>query len=101
MASAGEPIASTAAARSAGSLLVFSGVMAGIFASSAGQAGGCGSAALAGVAIFFLPWARWPRSAPLFLLPFGLAVLATGNYVKADPYVAGVFFVVIAMWVGL
>ena len=39
--------------------------------------------------------------ATLVLLPPVFALLVYGNYSNPDPYLAGIFFVVIAMWAGL
>jgi diguanylate cyclase (GGDEF)-like protein/PAS domain S-box-containing protein len=62
-------------------------------------AGAC--TALLGVCALLAPWDRWNERATLSLLPPGLAVLAFANYESEAPYVAGVFFVVIGMWIGL
>ena len=55
-----------------------------------------------GIGVFFLPWERFARSSTLLLVPIGLALIASGNYLgSGSPYEFGVFFVVVFAWVGL
>ncbi len=47
------------------------------------------------------PWEHWGRRSTLLLLVPGLALLGAINYTVGEPYLAGVFFVVIGVWIGL
>jgi signal transduction histidine kinase len=64
---------------------------------------GAGMVAVAmGVAAWFAPWERWPRSATLWLVPPAFALIATANvYGGSDPYSFAVYFVVVFVWIGL
>jgi signal transduction histidine kinase len=61
------------------------------------------AAALAmGIAIWFAPWARWPRRATLGIIPPAFALIALGNtFGGSDLHTYGVFFVVVFVWIGL
>jgi signal transduction histidine kinase len=61
------------------------------------------AAALAmGIAIWFMPWGRWPRRATLGILPPAFALIALGNtFGGSDLHAYGVFFVVAFVWIGL
>jgi signal transduction histidine kinase len=55
-----------------------------------------------GVAVWFAPWERWPRSASLAILPPAFALIAVGNtFGGADLHSYGVFFVVTFVWIGM
>ncbi|MFL5736575.1 MAG: sensor histidine kinase [Actinomycetota bacterium] len=59
-------------------------------------------ALLVGAFAWEAPWDRWPRWASLFLVPVALALIAAGNiFGGSEPYVFGVFFVVVFVWIGL
>jgi diguanylate cyclase (GGDEF)-like protein/PAS domain S-box-containing protein len=59
--------------------------------------------ALAALAVFgwFAPWERWGRRSTLFLLIPGLAFVGAVNHAGREPYLAGVYVVVIGAWIGL
>jgi diguanylate cyclase (GGDEF)-like protein/PAS domain S-box-containing protein len=60
------------------------------------------AAAAAGVVIFALPWARWNRSATLWLVPFAFALIAVHNWATGENGLRyDVFFLVVAAWIGL
>lgn len=102
-------VSASAAGRIAGGLLLLGS--AATFATTTGRTPGSPQrtadvwvgalAAGAGLVALSAPWDRWGRSATLLLLPGVFALLAFGNYENPDPYIAGIFFVVIAMWTGL
>src|SRR4051812_3474270 len=59
-------------------------------------------ALLVGAFAWEAPWDRWPRWASLCIIPVALALIAAGNvFGGSDPYVFGVFFVVVFVWIGL
>jgi diguanylate cyclase (GGDEF)-like protein/PAS domain S-box-containing protein len=68
-------------------------VLAGLVSLSAG-------AVVAGVAMLFLPWHYWSRRASLWVVPPALALIGTSNWVDPSPYVAPIFFILLAMWLG-
>jgi diguanylate cyclase (GGDEF)-like protein/PAS domain S-box-containing protein len=55
----------------------------------------------AGVVILFVPWHRLPQRASLLIVPPGLVFIGVGNWIDPDPYLAGVFFFLVAIWVGM
>jgi diguanylate cyclase (GGDEF)-like protein/PAS domain S-box-containing protein len=60
------------------------------------------AAIVVGVVVWFLPWQRWPRTAPLCLIPVAFSLIALHNhYGGADPYRYSIFFIVSFMWIGL
>jgi signal transduction histidine kinase len=61
------------------------------------------AAALAcGIAIWFTPWARWPRAASLAIVPPAFALIAVGNaFGGQDLHTYGVYFVVAFVWIGM
>ncbi|MCU1352911.1 MAG: diguanylate cyclase/phosphodiesterase with sensor(s) [Acidimicrobiales bacterium] len=60
-----------------------------------------GLSAVFGVAIWFLPWQRWPADSTLFLVPFALAMVsAHGWLIGADGYRFGALFMVVFAWIG-
>jgi len=61
------------------------------------------AAALAcGIAIWFTPWAGWPRAASLAIVPPAFALIAVGNaFGGQDLHTYGVFFVVAFVWIGM
>jgi len=60
------------------------------------------AALLVGVADWFLPWQRWPRSAALGMMPVAFTLIALHNhYGGADPYRYSIFFIASFMWIGL
>ncbi|HEY2813047.1 MAG TPA: GGDEF domain-containing protein [Acidimicrobiales bacterium] len=57
---------------------------------------------LVGVAIWFLPWDRWPARATLVLAPIGLTLIGASRAIGSTPsatFVAS--FVMVFMWVGV
>ena len=59
-------------------------------------------ALVAGGAVWFAPWDRWPRRSSLVILPPGLVLIALANlFAGSDLRAYGVFFVVAFVWVGL
>ena len=107
-AAAPEVVSATTAGRFAAGLLLFgsASTFASILSHEQGTAelGNVAAGALAavvGALAFIAPWDRWGRSSTLVLLPGVFLLLALGNYSDPDPYIAGTFFVVVAMWTGL
>jgi diguanylate cyclase (GGDEF)-like protein/PAS domain S-box-containing protein len=104
-----EVVSATAAGRFAGGLLVFGSLAT--FVTIFGREGpSAGSTAdlwvgvavgLVGAGALVAPWNRWGHTSTLVLLPGVFVLLAAGNYADPDPYIAGIFFVVLAMWTGL
>jgi diguanylate cyclase (GGDEF)-like protein/PAS domain S-box-containing protein len=102
-------VAASTAGRVAGGLLIF-GALSTFAAVWSGSASNLDPArnvlvasivAVIGVVSLAVPWNRWGQASTLVLLPPVFALLAYGNYANPDPYLAGIFFVVIAMWAGL
>src|SRR3954464_248182 len=59
-------------------------------------------AAASGVVTMLLPWHRWPRRATLSLVPVACALIGTHNWASgAEGFRYGVFFFVVAAWIGL
>ena len=59
-------------------------------------------AAASGVVMLAMPWHRWPRHATLWLVPLACALIGLHNWASgAEGYRYGVFFFVVAAWVGL
>jgi diguanylate cyclase (GGDEF)-like protein len=57
---------------------------------------------LAAVPAWFLPWQRWPRRASLVLVFLALPLISAHNvFGGSDPYRWGLFYVVLAAWLGL
>jgi signal transduction histidine kinase len=55
-----------------------------------------------GIALWPVPWDRWPRQASLALVPPGFALIALANtYGAASPQVYGVFFLIAFVWLGM
>ena len=58
--------------------------------------------AVAGVAIWFLPWARWSARATLWLVPFALLCVALSNMAGGrDPWEWDLYFLVVFVWIGI
>ena len=102
--------ARTAAGRQAAVLFAAAGAITLIDAPLAGRTGGRpGVLALlgllstvAGVVVWYLPWARWPARSLLVLAGGALGLIAVGNaFGDADPYTYAIFFVVVFAWLGL
>ena len=102
-------VSPTAAGRFAGALLLFGAATTLLTVLEQGPASPGRSvntlvallAAMVGVVALVTPWARWPPAATLTLVPVVFVLLAAGNLSHPDPYVAGIFFIVLAMWTGL
>jgi diguanylate cyclase (GGDEF)-like protein/PAS domain S-box-containing protein len=59
-------------------------------------------AATSGVVMLAMPWHRWPRHATLWLVPLACGLIGLHNWATAaEGYRYGVFFFVVAAWVGL
>jgi PAS domain-containing protein len=54
----------------------------------------------AGAVMLRLPWHRWPQRASLCPTVPGLALIGVGNWTNPDPYLAAVFFFLLAIWLG-
>jgi diguanylate cyclase (GGDEF)-like protein/PAS domain S-box-containing protein len=55
-----------------------------------------------GVAVWRMPWARWGRSATLWLVPLSFGMITLHNRLSGDdPFVYGAFFLVVFVWIGL
>ena len=60
------------------------------------------AATLLAAVIWFLPWERWPSWLGLSRVVVGLALLGLLNTVEGnDPYLYGVFFLAVFVWVGV
>jgi diguanylate cyclase (GGDEF)-like protein/PAS domain S-box-containing protein len=59
-------------------------------------------ASLSGVVMMAMPWHAWPRARTLWLVPLAFALIGLHNWATgAEGYRYGVFFFVVAAWVGL
>ena len=59
-------------------------------------------ALLAGVVVWLLPWARWSMRTTLWLVPFGLVLVALANMAGGqDPWEWSAFFIVVFAWIGI
>jgi len=58
-------------------------------------------AALFGAVALLVPWRRFGPDATVVMVPFALALVTYGNYDNPDPYLSGLSFLVIAVWVGV
>jgi diguanylate cyclase (GGDEF)-like protein/PAS domain S-box-containing protein len=59
-------------------------------------------ACLSGVVMMAMPWHAWPRARTLWLVPLAFVLIALLNWANgAEGYRYGVFFFVVAAWVGL
>jgi PAS domain S-box-containing protein len=102
-------VAASTAGRVAGGLLIFGALstFAAVWSGSASNLDPArnlwigGIVGAIGVVSLVVPWNRWGQASTLVLLPPVFVLLAYGNYANPDPYLAGIFFVVIAMWAGL
>jgi len=55
-----------------------------------------------GAVMYRMPWARWRRSATLWLVPVALAMITLYNRSTGDDaFVYGTFFLVVFVWLGL
>jgi diguanylate cyclase (GGDEF)-like protein/PAS domain S-box-containing protein len=50
--------------------------------------------------LWYLPWARWPRTASLVMLPIGLVLITVGTVADPNPYTYGLPFVTTFLWLG-
>ena len=58
--------------------------------------------ALAGVVIWYLPWARWSMRATLWLVPLALLCVALSNMAGGrDPWEWDLYFLVVFVWIGI
>jgi two-component system, OmpR family, sensor kinase len=68
----------------------------------AAMAAVCATAVILGVAIWFMPWERWPRWVNLCITPPAFALIALGNtFGGADLHTYAVFFIVAFVWIGM
>ena len=59
-------------------------------------------ASASGVVMMSMPWHAWPRSRTLWLVPLAFSLIGVHNWATgAEGYRYGVFFFVVAAWVGL
>ena len=59
-------------------------------------------ALLAGVVIWYLPWARWSMRATLWLVPLALLCVALSNMAGGqDPWEWDLYFLVVFVWIGI
>jgi diguanylate cyclase (GGDEF)-like protein len=54
-----------------------------------------------GIVTLMLPWQRWPRSSTLILLIPAFGLITIGNALQQDPYVYGIYYVLVFAWVGV
>ena len=60
------------------------------------------AAVVIGIAIWLVPWERWPRAASLAILPPAFALIALLNtFGGQSMHIYGVFFVVAFVWTGM
>ncbi len=96
-------------ARAGGLLFLLSGLVGIVYGLSLGGPGPAGRVivvacvvpAIGGVVILRLPWHRWHQRALLTLVPPALALIGLSNWVDPNPYLGGVFFFLLAMWIGV
>ncbi len=58
------------------------------------------AAVITGLVTWRLPWQRWSRRASLWSLVPALVLMGVGNWAIPDPYLAAIFYFLIAVWVG-
>ena len=74
----------------------------GLGSSRAGMVGVGIACVVIGVTVLRIPWARWRRSATLWLVPVALGMITLYNqYTGHDALVYGTFFLVVFVWLGL
>ena len=56
---------------------------------------------IAGATMLRLPWQRLPQRVLLLAVIPALLLIGLGNWVNPDPYLTGVFFFPVAMWLGM
>jgi diguanylate cyclase (GGDEF)-like protein len=54
-----------------------------------------------GVVTLLLPWQRWRRSSTLVLLLPAFGLITMGNALQQDPYVYGIYYVLVFAWLGV
>lgn len=54
-----------------------------------------------GVVTLMLPWQRWRRETTLLLLLPAFGLITIGNALQQDPYVYGIYYVLVFAWVGV
>ncbi|HVA03696.1 MAG TPA: EAL domain-containing protein [Acidimicrobiales bacterium] len=55
-----------------------------------------------GAVVYRIPWAQWPRSATLWLVPVALGMITLYNTATGDDaFLYGTFFLVVFVWLGL
>ena len=67
-----------------------------------GGALGVAAAGIAtGIITLLLPWQRWRRSTTLVLLLPAFGLITMGNALQQDPYVYGIYYVLVFAWIGV
>ena len=56
---------------------------------------------LTGIVTLLLPWQRWRRSSTLILLLPAFGLITLGNALQQDPYVYGIYYVLVFAWIGV
>jgi diguanylate cyclase (GGDEF)-like protein len=54
-----------------------------------------------GIITLLLPWQRWRRSTTLVLLLPAFGLITIGNALQQDPYVYGIYYVLVFAWLGV
>jgi diguanylate cyclase (GGDEF)-like protein len=54
-----------------------------------------------GVVVLMLPWQRWRRETTLVLLVPAFGLITIGNALQQDPYVYGIYYVLVFAWIGV
>ena len=54
-----------------------------------------------GIVTLLLPWQRWRRSTTLVLLLPAFGLITMGNALQQDPYVYGIYYVLVFAWIGV
>lgn len=60
-----------------------------------------GAGVVVGIVTLMLPWQRWRRSTTLILLLPAFGLITLGNALQQDPYVYGIYYVLVFAWVGV
>ena len=91
----------------AGVLMVISGLIIGVDALLWSHPGAAvlvtvgGVTLVGGAVVLRLPWHRWPARALLLIVPLAMVLIGTFNYAHQNVYLGCVFFIMVAMWLGI
>jgi diguanylate cyclase (GGDEF)-like protein len=66
-----------------------------------GALGVAAAGIVVGIITLLLPWQRWRRSTTLILLLPAFGLITLGNALQKDPYVYGIYYVLVFAWVGV